>query len=429
MNEMNDMDNMENTEDLETVELDDLFELELYSQRAFYYPVNVVVRDGSDECHAYAGTVDFHHIKSLKIENPGAFFTSDDGRFFFAKDSECENLWLVRYLGDETEVVIPDGVYGIREMAFEENMNVSSVRLPESIRTIDEGAFLSCRNLRNINFPEGLIKIGEYAFQDTGLREVEFPSSLTSISEAAFKHCVNLKTVTFKANSRMEVLGNSFPECEMLTSFSFPDNLKTIEPYCFGDCDNLKTVHLPASVMKVGDEAFKNVSDIFLENIPEGIISSSLTYWISPDSIKSYTFTVHHNGSRIIFPKEITENSRIEEATKMLLNMSEKQDIAAFTLATNPECEIMTAIEALRYKVEDAKIFLENRGLLPVYIIRSYNENMMVDMLNIYDSNDMLSYELLSAAKDIAVDHSWLETSAYIIELMNKIGRKVSFNL
>ena len=60
------------------------------------------------------------------------------------------NTILVGYIGDETEIVIPEGVTEINQHIFNGNDKITSVTLPSTLTTIGSYAFLGCKNLTTI---------------------------------------------------------------------------------------------------------------------------------------------------------------------------------------------------------------------------------------------------------------------------------------
>ena len=70
---------------------------------------------------------------------------------------------LVRYIGNEKNIVVPDGVEIIGDYAFA-NTRIESVVLPESVTQIKERAFYRTECLKSVVFSENLEEIGEYAF-------------------------------------------------------------------------------------------------------------------------------------------------------------------------------------------------------------------------------------------------------------------------
>ena len=92
---------------------------------------------------------------------------------------------LIGYMGDNTNVVIPNGVITI-ERAFYKNTNITSVIIPNSVTTIGNNTFYSCSNLTSIIIPNSVTSIGEYTFYGSGLTSIILSDSLTSIGKNVF---------------------------------------------------------------------------------------------------------------------------------------------------------------------------------------------------------------------------------------------------
>ena len=107
-------------------------------------------------------------------------------------DSEEEYIGISSYIGNDTDVVIPDKIEGctvisIEQSAFEGCDKIKSIVLPDSITTIEEWAFYGCSSLQKINIPEGVVGIGAHAFRNCKeLKEIHLPDSIQYIDEEAF---------------------------------------------------------------------------------------------------------------------------------------------------------------------------------------------------------------------------------------------------
>lgn len=111
-------------------------------------------------------------------------------------------LRLVKYIPEEneTEIVIPEGVYDIDDSVFENCENIVSVKLPSSLVHIYDMAFRNCKNLREIEFPENLHIILDSAFEGcVNLRKITFNNPDTRIDPHNFEDCVNLKEIHIKS--------------------------------------------------------------------------------------------------------------------------------------------------------------------------------------------------------------------------------------
>lgn len=114
-----------------------------------------------------------------------------------ASDFKMEGSTLVKYVGTETTVSVPNTVEIIGESAFEENDYVQKVVLPDSVKQIKEYAFWGCDRLSTVTLGKGLTEIGDYSFTNCkGLKEMTIPSNVKSIGIQAFADCVNMTDIT-----------------------------------------------------------------------------------------------------------------------------------------------------------------------------------------------------------------------------------------
>lgn len=101
------------------------------------------------------------------------------------------------------------------EGAFAEREDLTEVILPDEIEDIGEVAFFGCTNLKHVRLPKNLKIIREEAFGESGLESVEVHEGVQLICEKAFFSCKDLR--------KIEV---------------FPKDV-IIEADAFGDCRNL----------------------------------------------------------------------------------------------------------------------------------------------------------------------------------------------
>jgi hypothetical protein len=65
------------------------------------------------------------------------------------------------------------------------------------LTSIRQYAFYECLNLTSVVLPEGLTVLGTSAFSSCPLTEMTFPASLTNINQTCFQYCYNLSTIRF----------------------------------------------------------------------------------------------------------------------------------------------------------------------------------------------------------------------------------------
>ena len=228
------------------------------------------------------GEYAFEHCHSLtvytsKSERPDGWDVT-----WYGKDTPCEVVWnlkqfstsgsfsyaefndgsksLMEYTGNETTVVIPEGVTDIADGAFEGNRLITSVELPSTLKSIGERAFKGCSALNNVLLPTGLVYIGPNAFEDCdSLESIEIPAGVRVISNYAFYNCDSLKRVVL--HEGLEVIGDgSFVYSYMLTEIALPSTLTSIGADAFISMGaNAQTEHsivIPSGVSTIGQNAF-----------------------------------------------------------------------------------------------------------------------------------------------------------------------------
>lgn len=127
--------------------------------------------------------------------------------------------------------------------------------IPQGVTQIGNYAFYGIP-VTEIQIAEGAETIGEYAFAQSSLSSAEFPSTLKTIGFGAFRKCGNLTSVVFP-DGLEEIGACAFDQCGMAYRFiAIPKSVKIIGSSAFDNCIGL-TVILPASVEKVGAEAFR----------------------------------------------------------------------------------------------------------------------------------------------------------------------------
>ena len=166
------------------------------------------------------------------------------------KDWLIRDRVVIRYKGNATEVIVPDGVKEIGDSAFEFK-KIDKVHLPEGLLKIGKNAFKN-NLLTTINFPSTLTSIGEGAFLNNYLKRLNLPNSVTIVGNDAFRNN-QLKEINLSTN--MTGIWNATFANNNITTLSIPDNIKVICKYGF--CGNkIKEIVLPKTLNSVYDNAF-----------------------------------------------------------------------------------------------------------------------------------------------------------------------------
>lgn len=124
-------------------------------------------------------------------ETGASIFQEDDNGFitFSQEESGVTYVYIAAYLGEATQVTVPENVTHISEVAFA-HTSVTKVVLPEGLLVIDDQAFDHCDLLEEINIPSTVHTIGQQAFNYCeSLSMVVIPESVNSMGYYAFDSC------------------------------------------------------------------------------------------------------------------------------------------------------------------------------------------------------------------------------------------------
>ena len=142
---------------------------------------------------------------------------------------------LVKYKGNQADVVIPEGVTSIGKSAFKGRSSLISIVIGDSVNSIEDGAFDGCENLTNIVIGNSVTSIGNYAFQKcTSLKKIAIPNSVVTIGRSAFKGCESLESMSipFAGSAKDGIINTHFGYI-----FGAPDYYKNYEDYNYNNKD------------------------------------------------------------------------------------------------------------------------------------------------------------------------------------------------
>lgn len=163
---------------------------------------------------------------------------------FVIYDKTC----LVKYIGDDKNVVVPKDFKEISDYAFYRNSSLISVVVPESVKSIGDSAFEYCTSLTKITIQEGITRIGNSMFSEcTSLTSITIPESVTSIEDWAFYNCKSLTSIEIP-NSITSIGEWAFFCCEALTNITIPKSITSIGTYAFYNCGSLISINYEETI-------------------------------------------------------------------------------------------------------------------------------------------------------------------------------------
>lgn len=267
----------------------------------------------------------FHNADSIteKIELPNTI--ESIGAYSFANSNV-------------SEIILSDKVTEIDEKAFYGCSKLQSLVIPKTVSKMGMGVFEGCKllksagpigtknslqfgwekaipfgafsmmeSLNQVTLPKSVEKIGGYAFESTGIKNLELPDEISIIDEGAFSYCRYLENVNIP-NGISEINEYTFKACERLKKVFIPSNVQIIKEAAFDRYVN--ELMIPCKLTYVEKNNFGGVRTIYYEgdeknrnnmNVPSSMCASWVIWNYNTYSSKgfkgidkNYTYTVRY---------------------------------------------------------------------------------------------------------------------------------------
>ena len=230
-----------------------------------------------------------------------------------------------------TSVVIPNTYKTIKSMAFQNNLNLTSITFSTGLETIASGAFSytsvkfvefpagmteingfsdcgslsnvkipygvetvagfsGCSALKSVDLPSSVKTIGSMAFNNSGITSIELPEGLETIEQNAFSW-TQLKNIVIPDS--VTTMGTDVFDSSALTSITFGKGLTEIPALTFAGCP-LTSITIPDHITLIGDDAFQYCTQLSTINIPKSVTSFGQRTFSNISS----TATINYAGSQ-----------------------------------------------------------------------------------------------------------------------------------
>lgn len=162
---------------------------------------------------------------------------------------------LIKYLGDDINLVIPDelGIESIAHLAFAEGVSIVSINLPNTLKHLNLNRFSMCFDLKEIYISKSVEKI-EYFSEDPS--EINIPTwapiiETIQIDEENPFYISNNNIIYTRDKTKLVYCANGISG-----DINVLDGVKTIGAHSFYECFAIKEIKIPGSVTEIDETAF-----------------------------------------------------------------------------------------------------------------------------------------------------------------------------
>ena len=166
------------------------------------------------------------------------------------KDLIIDGDKLIKYIGHDKTVVVPEGIKELGPCAFWDNQTIEEVVLPKSLINLGGDTFYNCFNLKKIIIPKNVERMGNNPFAGCPLLTISNKSKQFKLvdgvlfdknKERLIHYSINNQNIIYKIPKTIKIIGkHSFFLCKKLEKIIIPQSVIKMENNPFSGCDKLE---------------------------------------------------------------------------------------------------------------------------------------------------------------------------------------------
>lgn len=218
------------------------------------------------------------------------YFTWDIGEYETTEGSKAGTVIITKYIGEETDVVIPNRLRGkkvvaINGSAFRNNKEITSVKFNDYIVSVGINAFQGCDKLTSVDMGKSVQSIDNNVFSNCPeLTEVKFSPALEKLGHGLFGNDKKLLTIDINGNENFTFEDGVLYSSDMttiyetlasadLSNFVCPDTVVNLNGYAFYSQDELTSVKLNNGLKTINEGTFLGCKSLKELDIPDSVTS------------------------------------------------------------------------------------------------------------------------------------------------------------
>ena len=191
------------------------------------------------------GYVGYYAKNIYTPTNGESKLTTDENGYIIYTDETTTTL--MSYVGDETDLILPNGVTHIFPKAFYDYDYLISVIIPNSVTEIGDSAFKDCWRLTSVTLGNGMTTIKEYAFLSCNIKSVYIMNIETWCNVTGLNYLMG-----YNSNGIKLYLQN-----QLVTELIIPETVTCIKDSAFRNCNKLTSITLHSGITSIKSNAFR----------------------------------------------------------------------------------------------------------------------------------------------------------------------------
>ena len=231
---------------------------------------------------------------------------SADNRALVLEDNallNAEKTRLIQYFEgpkdtDRAEAyTIPTGVEEICDGAFDCCDDLKTIVIPDTVQRIGQEAFGQCSSLEGLTIPASVTKIESSAFLYNKYPVHVAAANTAYCSEDGVVYSKNKDTLCYAGAATgaysipngVAFIGDTAASGAAITSLTLPASVEKIGDEAFQDCEQLQTLTFLGSIKEIGRSTFSGCHSLNRVTIPEGLKKISASAFSSCTGLRSVT--------------------------------------------------------------------------------------------------------------------------------------------
>ena len=215
----------------------------------------------------------------------------------------AEKTRLIQYFegpadtGRAEAYTIPTGVEEICDGAFDCCDDLKTIVIPDTVQRIGQEAFGQCSNLEGLTIPASVTKIESSAFLYNKYPVHVAAANTAYCSEDGVVYSKNKDTLcyagvaagAYSIPNGVVFIGDTAAFGAAITSLTLPASVEKIGDEAFQDCEQLQTITFLGSIKEIGHSTFRGCHSLNRVTIPEGLKKISASAFSSCTGLRSVT--------------------------------------------------------------------------------------------------------------------------------------------